>query len=140
MRVVASHHQCRDEDSVGRPSSLQVKDTAFPFAFQSDIVRLDVPYRTEMQNGSGTRWRPASDDRTGNRRTASLAGLTVTLFLLVLALLIARKLQVRCLIEDCVLAGGTKCQQVADKLRVSHAFEVLDHNVRDWISDHQSHN
>jgi hypothetical protein len=93
-----------------------------------------------MQKGSGIRWLPASDDRTGNRRTASLAGLAVTLFLIAFALLIARKLQVRCLIEDCVLAGGSKCQHVADRLRVSHAFEVVDHNVRDWISKQQGFN
>jgi hypothetical protein len=79
----------------------------------------------------------APDHRTDNRRTASLAGLTVTLFLLVFALIVARKLQVRCMIEDCVLAGGTDCKHVAENLRVSNAFQSLNQKLRNWISDHQ---
>jgi hypothetical protein len=85
---------------------------------------------------SGIRWLPVSDDGATNRRTAGLAGFAVTLFIIVLALLIVRKLQVRCLIENCILAGGSGCQHVAENLRVSRALEAFADNARAWIIQH----
>lgn len=87
-----------------------------------------------MPNRSGVRWFPVSDDGMNNRRTASLAGLACALLIVVGALLIVRKLQVRCLIENCILAGGTHCEHVADDLKVSRSFEMLEHKVGRWIS------
>jgi hypothetical protein len=84
----------------------------------------------------GIRWLPVSDDGVTDRRTAGLAGFAVTLFIIVLALLIVRKLQVRCLIENCILAGGTGCQHVAENLRVSRALGALADNARAWIIQH----
>jgi hypothetical protein len=83
---------------------------------------------------------PNPEPIDGNRRTASLGGVAVTLFIVVLALVIARKLQVRCLIENCVFAGGTNCQHVADNLRVSRAVEHLVDEARDWIAVGQKDN
>jgi hypothetical protein len=84
----------------------------------------------------GIRWIPVSDDGATDRRTAGLAGFAVTLFIIVLALLIVRKLQVRCLIENCIMAGGSGCQHVAENLRVSRALEELTDNARTWIIQH----
>jgi hypothetical protein len=86
-----------------------------------------------MVKSSDARWRPASDDGTNDRRSVSLAGFAATLFIVVLALLVARKLQVRCLIEDCILAGGSGCQHVAENLRVSRAFEAFADDARRWL-------
>ena len=79
------------------------------------------------------RWITVSDDGSHDRRAAALLGFVVTLLIIVLALLIIRKLQVRCLIEDCILAGGRSCQHVAENLRVSNTFETMADNARNWI-------
>jgi hypothetical protein len=86
-----------------------------------------------MVKSSDARGSSISDDGPRNRRSASLAGFAATLFIVVLALLIARKLQVRCLIEDCILAGGSGCQHVAENLRVSRAFEAFTDDARAWL-------
>jgi hypothetical protein len=86
-----------------------------------------------MVKSSDARWRPVSDDGIKSRRSTSLAGFAATLFIVVLALFIARKLQVRCLIEDCILSGGSGCQHVAENLRVSRAFEAFTDDARQWL-------
>lgn len=93
----------------------------------------------DMLNRSGARWFNVSDGGINNRRTASLAGLAVALLIIVGALLIVRKLQVRCLIENCILAGGTHCEHVADDLRVSRSIEMLEHKVGRWIGTLNDH-
>ncbi|MEJ1977203.1 MAG: hypothetical protein WDN49_14940 [Acetobacteraceae bacterium] len=62
------------------------------------------------------------DDDGANRRTASLAGLAATLFIFVLALVIVRKLQVRCMLEECLSSGRPGCEYAVDRLRVSLMF------------------
>jgi hypothetical protein len=72
----------------------------------------------------------------GNQQTASLAGLAATLFIVVLALVIARKLQVRCLVENCIFAGGSHCEHVADNLRVSRSIHRLIVGAQSWLFAH----
>jgi hypothetical protein len=86
-----------------------------------------------MAKNSDTRWIQVPESGAPHRRTMSLAGFAVTLAIVVLSLGIVRKLQVRCLIEDCVLAGGSQCQHVAEDLRVSRALQTLEDNARRWL-------
>jgi hypothetical protein len=44
-----------------------------------------------------------------NRQTASLAGVAITLLLLVLGLFLVHQLQTKVAIEDCLLAGRMQC-------------------------------
>lgn len=68
--------------------------------------------------------RPAvADDDV--RLTGSLAGLAAVLLLLVLSLVVVRKLQVRCLLEACLLSGQPACEETVARLRVSRLFERL---------------
>jgi hypothetical protein len=46
----------------------------------------------------------------------------VTLLLVVLCLIIVRKLQVRSMLEDCVMSGRPGCVEAADRFRVSLMF------------------
>ena len=56
---------------------------------------------------------PREDDQdAANRQTASLAGLAVTLFLVVISLHIVRVLQTKTAIEDCLLSGNRNCDVV----------------------------
>lgn len=48
-----------------------------------------------------------------DRQTASLAGLAVTLLLLVLGLFLVQQLEAKSHIEDCLLAGRTDCPVAA---------------------------
>lgn len=50
------------------------------------------------------------DDQDGaDRQTASLAGLAVTLLLVVVGLFLIRQLQAKTHVEDCLLAGLRNC-------------------------------
>ncbi len=50
------------------------------------------------------------DDQEGaDRQTASLAGLAVTLLLVVVGLFLVRTLHAKCVVEDCLLAGRSNC-------------------------------
>ena len=80
----------------------------------------------------GSRWIPAFDDGVRARRSAGLAGFAATLLIIVLALVIVRKLQVRCILEECVMSGEPGCQHAADRLRVSRAMEGLLDDAR-WL-------
>jgi len=63
------------------------------------------------------------EDHAGaNRRSASLAGLAATLFIALIALVIVRKLQVRCMLEECLSSGRPGCEHSVDRLRVSLMF------------------
>lgn len=56
------------------------------------------------------RWRDFEDEETGaNRRSQSLAGLAVSLFLVVVSLSLIHVLHKKALIEDCVLSGRSNC-------------------------------
>jgi hypothetical protein len=86
-----------------------------------------------MAKNSDIGWIPVSEGGAAHRRTSSLAGFAITLAIVVLALGIVRKLQVRCLIEDCILAGGSECQHVGENLRVSRAFQQFSDSTRRWL-------
>jgi hypothetical protein len=62
------------------------------------------------------------DDDGANRRSASLAGLAAALFIVLVALVIVRKLQVRCMLEECLFSGRPGCEHAVDRLRVSLMF------------------
>ncbi len=55
-------------------------------------------------------------------RTASLAGLAAVLLVAVLTLVVVRKLQVRCMEEECHLSGRPGCEYAVNRLRVSRMF------------------
>jgi hypothetical protein len=44
-----------------------------------------------------------------NRQTASLAGVAITLLLLVLGLFLVRELHAKVAVEDCLMAGRSNC-------------------------------
>jgi len=48
-------------------------------------------------------------EETANRQTASLAGVAVTLVLLVIGVFLVRELHAKAAIEDCLLAGRSNC-------------------------------
>lgn len=52
----------------------------------------------------------AMDDQdAADRRTASLAGVAVTLLLLVIGLFLVKELRAQARIEDCLMAGRSNC-------------------------------
>lgn len=53
-----------------------------------------------------------ADRDEADRQTASLAGLAVTLLLVVVGLFLIHQLRHKGLIEDCLLAGGRNCDAV----------------------------
>lgn len=56
------------------------------------------------------RWRDTEDDEAGaNRQTLSLAGLAVSLFLVVVSLGLINVLHKKAVMEDCLLSGRTNC-------------------------------
>lgn len=66
--------------------------------------------------------RVEEEQHAANRVTSSLAGLAVTLLLIVIALVVIRELQVRCLLEECLMSGRPGCVEAIDRLRVSLLF------------------
>jgi hypothetical protein len=55
----------------------------------------------------------AEEDQEGaDRQTASLAGLAVTLLLVVIGLFLIHTLHAKCVVEDCLLSGRTNCDAV----------------------------
>ena len=54
-------------------------------------------------------WLVEEDDDAANRQTASLAGVAVTLLLLVVGLFLVRELHAKSAIEDCLMAGRIQC-------------------------------
>jgi len=49
-----------------------------------------------------------------DRQTASLAGLAVAVFLVVVGLFLVKELQAKSMIEDCLLSGQTQCLAAAN--------------------------
>jgi len=49
------------------------------------------------------------DQETADRQTASLAGVAVTLLLLVLGLFLIHELHAEAVIEDCLMSGRSDC-------------------------------
>jgi hypothetical protein len=58
-------------------------------------------------------WQDESDDsdeaEAANRQTASLAGVAVTLLLLIIGLFLVQELRAKAAIEDCLLSGRRNC-------------------------------
>jgi hypothetical protein len=54
-------------------------------------------------------WLTDDDEEAADRQTASLAGVAITLVLLVIGLFLVRELGAKAAIEDCLLAGRTNC-------------------------------
>jgi uncharacterized membrane protein len=51
-----------------------------------------------------------------NRQTASLAGIAITLLLLVVGLFLIRELHAKSMVEDCLMSGRTNCDAVLSDL------------------------
>lgn len=66
--------------------------------------------------------RVEDEQHAADRITSSLAGLAATLLLIVIALVVVRKLQVRCMLEECLMSGRPGCVENVDRLRVSLMF------------------
>ena len=49
------------------------------------------------------------DDEAADRQTASLAGVAITLLLLVVGLFLVRELHAKVAVEDCLMAGRIHC-------------------------------
>jgi len=54
--------------------------------------------------------RVEDEQHAANRITSSLAGLAATLLLIVIALVVIRELQVRCMLEECLMSS--RCGQI----------------------------
>jgi hypothetical protein len=65
---------------------------------------------------SGVRFE--SDDEVANRRTASLGGLAITLFLAVLGLFLLRGLQAPNTMGDCLNSGQINCHQGSNDITI----------------------
>jgi hypothetical protein len=53
--------------------------------------------------------REEDDEAAADRQTASLAGIAVTLLLLIVGLFLVRELHAKAAIEDCLMAGRSNC-------------------------------
>jgi hypothetical protein len=61
-------------------------------------------------------WQDESDDlEAENRQTASLAGVVVTLVLLIVGLFLVQELRVKAAIEDCLMSGRRNCDMFVSK-------------------------
>ncbi len=54
-------------------------------------------------------WLIEKDEDASDRQTASLAGVAITLLLLVVGLFLVRELHAKAAIEDCLMAGRMYC-------------------------------
>ena len=65
----------------------------------------------------------ATKDR--DRQTASLAGAAAVLLLVIVSLVIVRKLQVRVLLEACLMSQSPGCEATIEHLRVSRMIDRM---------------
>ncbi len=56
------------------------------------------------------------DQAAADRQTASLAGVAITLLLLVVGLFLVHELHNKAMIEDCLLSGRNNCDAVLSNL------------------------
>ena len=52
------------------------------------------------------------DDEAADRQTASLAGVAITLLLLVIGLFLIHELHAKAMIEDCLMSGRINCDRL----------------------------
>jgi hypothetical protein len=57
------------------------------------------------------------DHEDGDRQTASLAGLAVTLVVIVVCVFLLKELHMKSAVEDCLMAGRANCDEVLLRLR-----------------------
>ena len=63
------------------------------------------------------------DENDDDRHSSSLTGVVVVLVVLVTSLVIVRKLQVRSLLEECIMSQRPACEVTADQLRISRLLD-----------------
>ena len=81
---------------------------------RTDAAAGRVREATMYQQG---RWaRDTEEQETANRQTASLAGVAVTLLLLVLGLFLVRALHNQSAIGDCLMSGRSNCDRLVQSL------------------------
>jgi hypothetical protein len=56
------------------------------------------------------------DQETADRQTASLAGVAITLLLLVVGLFLVHELHTKAMIEDCLMSGRSNCDALISTL------------------------
>ena len=66
-----------------------------------------------------------SPEHEADRITNSLAGLAAVLLILMLTLVVVRKLQVRSMMEACVMSQQPGCEGAIEHLRVSKLLDRL---------------
>ena len=54
-------------------------------------------------------WLDEDDQQAADRQTASLAGVAITLLLLIIGLFLVHELHAKSAIEDCLMAGRSDC-------------------------------
>jgi len=59
-------------------------------------------------------WLLEDDDEAADRQTASLAGVAITLLLLVIGLFLVHELHAKAMLEDCLMSGRGNCDQLVD--------------------------
>jgi hypothetical protein len=57
-------------------------------------------------------WATEDDEEAADRQTASLAGVAITLVLIVVALFLVHELRSEGALEDCLMSGRTNCDVV----------------------------
>ncbi len=61
-------------------------------------------------------WLPEDDEEeAADRQTASLAGVAVTLVLLIVGLFLIHQLQAKAAVEDCFMSGRSNCDLVVTR-------------------------
>jgi hypothetical protein len=68
---------------------------------------------------SGDDGETVEDRNAANRQTTSLAGLAVTLLVVVVSLFLLRELHIKAAIEDCLMAGRSNCDAVVASLHAT---------------------
>jgi hypothetical protein len=61
--------------------------------------------------------RPESDEAGADRQTSSLAGMAVTLAVIVTCLFLTKQLHQKAAVEDCLMSGRTNCDLVLTRAR-----------------------
>jgi hypothetical protein len=60
-------------------------------------------------------WLSEDEEEAADRQTASLAGVAVTLVLLIIGLFLVHELQAKTAIEDCFMSGRSNCDLVVTR-------------------------
>jgi hypothetical protein len=57
------------------------------------------------------------EQEDSNRQTASLAGLAVTLLVIVICVFLMKQLHAKSVLEDCLMSGRSNCDLILARLR-----------------------